>query len=155
MTDESTPVAETTAAPEAAPAKKKAVVKKKAAAKPAKKKVAKKKVAKKVAKKKSTATGEGKGRMDDTHVTIRLRMFKLLAKGGQTGAKIAEKLELSGIPNILRDEGIMANPPRIKREMIEGTRGVVYSLTAAGKKALEKGTVNSEAPAAATGKDWK
>jgi len=145
MTDSNSAVAEATA-----PVKKQRKAPNKAA-KSVKKKVAKKKGAKKAAKKQR----EG-GRMDDSHDTIRLRIFKLLKKNpnGQTGSQIAEKLELSGIPNLLRDEGIVASPPRIKREEIEGQRGVVYSLTAAGKKALENGTVNSGAPGAATGKSW-
>lgn len=134
----------------------KAPAKKRTAKKPAK--VAKKKTAKKVAKKKAAKkSGEPRGRMDDSHDTIRLRMFKLLKKhpNGLMGGEVMTKLELTGIPNLLRDEGIVASPPRIKRELEEGKRGVVYTLTAAGKKALENGTVNSGAPGSAKGLEWK
>lgn len=151
------PVAETTTVvkKKAAPKKKVAAPKKKAAKKVAKKSPAKKTAKKKTAKKKAAASGEPR-RSDDTRDTIRLRMFKLLKKNvnGLTGSQIKEKLELSGVPNILRDEGIVAKPPRVRRSEIEGVRGVVYQLTAAGLKALEKGTVNSEAPASAGGLEW-
>lgn len=143
---EATPVA-------TAPAKKAKAAPKKRAVKGAKK--ATKKAAK-GAKAVKKEKGTGGGRMDDTHDTVRLRVFKLLKKtpNGLTGAAIAEKLELKGIPSLLKDEGMNA-APRIKREFIEGTRGAVYSLTAAGKKAVEAGTVNSDAPASASGKEWK
>lgn len=137
----------------AAPVKKAKAAPKKRATKGTKK-VAKKAKGAKATKK--AAKGDGGGRMDDTHDTVRLRVFKLLKKtpNGLTGASIAEKLELRGIPSLLKDEGMSA-APRIKREFIEGTRGAVYSLTAAGKKAVEAGTVNSGAPASASGKEWK
>ena len=142
-------VAEAAPAP-AAPAKKAAAKK---PTKVAKKKVAKKapkKAAKKTAKKAVPTGGQG-----DKRDTVRLRMFRLLGKksDGLTGAAIKEALELGGVPNILKDE-CMGDPPRIRRLDIEGTRGVVYQLTAAGKKAIENGTVNSGAPESAAGKEW-
>lgn len=140
----------------AAPAKKVAA---KAGKKPAKKKAAKKAAPKKKAAKKKVAkkAGDGKKRSSsDDRDTIRLRMFKLLKKNsnGLTGSQIKDGLELTGIPNILRDEGIVASPPRIRRLDVEGVRGVVYQLTAAGLKAIENGTVNSGAPASANGIEW-
>jgi hypothetical protein len=135
---------ETTVAP-AAEAKKKVVKKavKKAPAKTAKKKVAKK--AAKTSKKEVTPRGE----------SVRYRIFSLLKKhdSGLTGPQIKEKLSLSGIPSLLKDEGC-SEKPRLRREKHEDARGVFYVLTAAGRKAVENDTVDSGAPASASGKEW-
>jgi len=87
--------------------------------------------------------------------SIRLRVFELLKKNpdGLTGAQIKDKLELGGIPSLLKDEGLAATP-RIKRATVEGVRGVLYLLTAAGKKAVETGKVDSGAAPSSSGKKW-
>ena len=105
------------------------------------------KVKKTVAKAKKESTPRGP--------SIRLQVFKLLAKAtdGLSGGAIKEKLELGGVPSLLKDEGCAANP-RIKRHVNAEGRGVLYLLTAAGKKALEKDTVDSVAPKKAAGSDW-
>lgn len=108
-------------------------------------KKAPKKSTKKASKKEATPRGD----------SIRLRVFQLLAKhaDGLTGATIQEKLSLSGIPSLLKDEGMRSKAPRIERKVVEGVRGVHYVLTAAGKTALKDGTVDSEAAPKAEG-DW-
>lgn len=136
-----------------APAKK--AVKKAAPSKPA---APAKKTAKKAAKKsaaKSAPAKAAKAPKEKSGPSIRERVFTLLNKNpnGLSGAQIMEKLSLGGIPALLKDEGIAATP-RIKRQIVEGTRGCTYILTAAGKKAVEKGTVDSEAAESAKGKDW-
>lgn len=108
------------------------------ATKPAKKKAAKK-AAKPAAKK-----GEK---------SIRQRVFELLAKGGQTGAAIQKKLDLGGIPSLLKDEALCSNP-RIRRQDIEGSRGVVYELTAKGKSDLGSGKVDENAAPSSSGKSF-
>lgn len=88
-------------------------------------------------------------------VTIRTRVFNLLAKSkeGLTGKQIMEKLELKGIPALLKDEGV-CDKPRIKRKTQEGVRGVVYELTALGRKDQAAGKVDENAAEFAGGKDW-
>lgn len=135
-------------APVKAAAKKTAPAKKVAAKASAKKpagKATEKAPTKKAAVKKNTEAKE----------TIRSRVFSLLAQhpDGLSGAEIMAELELGGIPALLKDEGI-ADTPRIKRGKLEGTRGTVYKLTALGKKAVDKGTVDSEAAESAKGKEW-
>ncbi len=122
---------------------------------PATKKATKKAVVKKVVKKVAKKTAAKKTESKRTGPTIRSQVFTLLAKhsDGYTGAQIMEKLNLKGIPALLKDEGVSATP-RIKRASVEGVRGVVYQLTAAGRKAVEKDTVDSDAPESASGKDW-
>lgn len=114
------------------PAKK--VNKAKANGKPAKK------PAKKAAKAKKASTPRGD--------SIRLRTFRLLAKGEMTGRAVMDKLGLKGVPACLKDEALCDNP-RIKRTSPPTATGADgpthYVLTAAGRKALEKGTVDSEA----------
>lgn len=87
--------------------------------------------------------------------TVRLRVFKLLAKGKFTGKQVMEKLSLTGIPSLLKDEAV-CKPPRITRDYSpreSGAQGPAeYTLTAAGRKALEKGTVDSEAAPISAGK---
>jgi hypothetical protein len=145
-------------APAAAPAPASKPVKKKAA--PAKKKAAPKKKAtpakkapKKAAKAKKAAVKKAPTKR--TEPTIRHRVFTLLNKSpnGYTGAQIKEKLELAGVPNLLKDEGL-SDKPRIKRVDIEGVRGVVYQLTAAGRKAVADGTVDSNAAESAARVAW-
>lgn len=125
------------------PAKKTAVTK---VAGGAGKKVTKKAVKKAAPKKEAKESGP----------SIRLRVFQALNKNsnGLTGAQIAEKLELHGIPSLLKDEGMRAKNPRIAREVREGVRGVVYVITAAGKQALKDETVDTEAAESAAGKEW-
>ena len=87
--------------------------------------------------------------------SIRQRVFELLNKSpnGVTGAQIKEKLGLSGVPSILKDEGI-SEKPRIRRSVQEDVRGVLYHLTALGKKDLAAGKVDENAAPASGGKDW-
>lgn len=131
------------------PVKKKAAAKSNKEVKPAKK--TPKKTVKAPAKKKAVKKAPAVARGD----SIRLRVFKLLAKNvdGLTGRQIKDRLELSGVPNLLKDEGL-ADKPRIRRRDLEGVRGVVYQLTAAGKADLEKGKVDENAPTSAAGKEW-
>lgn len=105
--------------------------------------------------KKPTAPPKGKAEANGRGPSIRLRTFQLLAKSadGLTGREIMEKLGLSGIPALLKDEGC-SDQPRIRREVAAEGRAVVYKLTAAGKKAVEKDTVDSEPAPKASGKDW-
>jgi len=121
-----------------------------------------KKAAKPVAKKKNLIKGkaavakpEPKKASVPRGDSIRLRTFQLLNKhpNGLTGAQIKERLELGGIPSLLKDEGCAATP-RIKRQTQENVRGVVYVLSAAGRKALEKDTVDSDTPEKAAGQEW-
>ncbi len=86
--------------------------------------------------------------------TIRQRVFAMIAKTPSTGAAIKEKLALSGIPSLLKDEAVIAKP-RIRRlEPQAGARGVVYELTALGKKDLAAGKVDENAAEASGGKPW-
>ena len=87
--------------------------------------------------------------------SIRERVFALLAKSpeGLTGAEIKEKLELGGIPSLLKDEGV-CEKPRIRRKSVEGVRGVKYELTALGKKHAAEGKVDEHAAELSGGKDW-
>ena len=85
--------------------------------------------------------------------TIRERVFQTLAKTPMTGPALKDKLGLSGVPSLLKDEGV-CDQPRIRRESVEGTRGVVYSLTARGKKDLANGKVDENAAPASGGSDW-
>lgn len=85
--------------------------------------------------------------------TVRERVFKLINSRPMTGPAIMEKLELSGVPSFLKDEGVCAKP-RIRRKVQEGVRGVVYELTALGKADLAKGAVNENAAEPSNGKEW-
>lgn len=87
--------------------------------------------------------------------TIRDRVFKLLAKNadGLTGAQIKDKLQLGGVPSLLKDEGV-CEKPRLKRTVREDVRGVVYVLTALGRKAVEADKIDENAAPSAAGKDW-
>ncbi len=85
--------------------------------------------------------------------TVRERTFKLIAKTPMTGPAIKEKLQLAGVPSFLKDEGVCAKP-RIKRAVVEGVRGVVYSLTALGAKDLAAGKVDENAADASSGQEW-
>lgn len=102
------------------------------------------------------ANGSAKAKPEKKEDSIRLRVFKLLNSKptGYTGPQIKEKLGLTGVPALLKDEGMRAKAPRIARQEIEGVRGVVYVLTPAGKQAIKDGTVDSEAAPRATG-DWQ
>lgn len=102
-----------------------------------------------------TAPAPTKKKATSAEGTIRSRVFHLLQMNpqGLTGGQVMGKLSLSGIPALLKDEGVRDNP-RIKRETQEGVRGVLYLLTAAGKKAVEKGTVDSDAAEPSGGKEW-
>lgn len=88
-------------------------------------------------------------------MTVRQRVFNLLAKNpdGLTGRDVMLKLGLKGIPSLLKDEGI-GDKPRIKRSVSEGVRGVLYSLTAAGRADQSKGKVDENAAPRSAGKDW-
>jgi hypothetical protein len=116
------------------------------AKKPARKAKAKK--AKTAAKAKAKPSANGKA-----GPTVRERVFRLLAKTPCTGPEVKAKLGLSGVPSLLKDEGVR-QVPRIKREVAEGVRGVVYSLTAAGRRDLEAGKVDASAAEPSGGKDW-
>lgn len=87
--------------------------------------------------------------------TVRSRVFALLAKSktGLTGAQIKEKLGLSGVPALLKDEGV-CDKPRIRRTTSEDVRGVLYVLTALGLKAVKDGTVDENAAPPSGGKGW-
>lgn len=87
--------------------------------------------------------------------SIRERVFAALAKAaeGMTGKQVMEKLVLKGIPSLLKDEAI-CDKPRIKRVTKEGVRGVLYALTAAGRKDQEAGKVDDNAADPSSGKDW-
>jgi len=129
------------------PAKKTAKAKSEGAsrkAKPAKKTAKGKKAAK--TKKESTPRGP----------STRLRTFHLLAKhtNGLTNAAIREKLEVDAVASMLKSECLRKSSPRIRREEQEGVRGHVFLLTAAGKKAISDGTVDSEAAPAVPNVDW-
>lgn len=121
-----------------------------------------KKVVKKVSKKVSPVVKKAAGKKATKAApkssggpSIRERVFALLNKSpnGLTGGQIKDKLGLGGIPSLLKDEGV-CDKPRIKRISEEGVRGVLYTLTALGKKAVEKGTVDSEAAPLASGQEW-
>lgn len=88
-----------------------------------------------------------------TGETIRLRVFRALSKKPQTGPQLAAALGLSGVPSLLKDEGVIAKA-RIRRKEVEGVRGVVYELTAAGKADLAKGAVDEHAAPASGGTPW-
>lgn len=126
---------------------------KKAAKKTAPKKVVKK-VAKKATKKTTAAKAERKPRDPNKLGKAQLRVLKALAKAGSpiTGAKLAEKAEIH--PTMLgqavgyRDPEINARPvhagnllnrkfAKVEMHDIDGRDTVVYSITAAGRKALE------------------
>lgn len=86
----------------------------------------------------------------------RLRLFTLLAKcpnpHGMTAATIRKKLQTSSICAILKAE-CMADQPRIRRYVPEEGQerhGYSFGLTARGRKALDKGTVDQDAPSSAT-----
>jgi len=98
-----------------------------------------------------TAVKATNGKAEPT--TIRLRVFQLLNKKPSGGAEVKDKLGLSGIPSLLKDEAICAKP-RICRKVEEGRRGVVYHLTALGKKDLVSGKVDENAADSSAGKDW-
>jgi hypothetical protein len=75
----------------------------------------------------------------------RLRLFELLEKNpaGLGNADIRAKLKTEVIAAICRDEAVAGRlkvlvPP-------EGKTGKLFALSAAGRKSLEKGTVDSEA----------
>lgn len=89
----------------------------------------------------------------ETGPTIRQRTFELLAKTPMTGPAIKEKLAISGVPSFLKDEGVN-DKPRIRRRAEEGVRGVLYELTALGKKDLAAGKVDENAAEASGGKEW-
>src|SRR4051794_41066757 len=84
--------------------------------------------------------------------STRLRVFKLLAKhpNGLTMPQIREKLELKKPVALVKHESL-ADKPRMKREQHEDTRAMVYSLTAAGKKAIADGSVDSGAAPSSAG----
>lgn len=87
--------------------------------------------------------------------SVRERVFASLAKAaeGMTGKQVMDKLGLKGIPGLLKDEAI-CDKPRIKRVTKEGVRGVMYVLTAAGRKDQESGKVNDNAAEGSGGKEW-
>ena len=93
--------------------------------------------------------GKAKKQREARGESIRLRGFKLLAKGELTGAQVRDALSASGVPNFLKDESLR-DKPRIARNTDKGP--TLYSLTAAGRKALDEGTVDAEAAARSVGK---
>ena len=103
--------------------------------------------AKKTAKTAKTETKVAKAqpKAEPVKETVRLRIFKLLKKhpDGLTAAQIVESLGLNKPVPLIKHE-CMAAKPRMHREKHEDVRAVVYSLTAAGKAAIDKGTVDSE-----------
>ena len=102
----------------------------------------------------SKASANGKPHKDSK----RVRLFKLLAKGqytdGLTGSLIRTKLETDSICSILKDECLSPTPRIKRRPPVEGEIGHRFSLTAAGRAALEKVTIDSNAPDKAKG-DYK
>jgi hypothetical protein len=84
--------------------------------------------------------------------TTREQVFKLLAKhpNGLTMPQIREKLELKKPVSLVKHE-CLADKPRMKREQHEDSRAMLYSLTAAGKKAIADGTVDSGAAPSSAG----
>jgi len=87
--------------------------------------------------------------------SVRQWVFELLAASpsGVTGPAVRDQLELAGIPSCLKDEGV-CDKPRIRRSVVEGTRGVVYSLTALGKKDLKAGKVDINKAPSGANKPW-
>jgi hypothetical protein len=86
----------------------------------------------------------------DRGPTARTRVFAHLAKKGPTtGPALKDALGLTGVPSFLKDE-LFGKTPRLRRKVEEGTRGVLYELTAAGRKDHEAGKVDENA-APATG----
>lgn len=100
-------------------------------------------------KKKAPAKKAAKKRGGDS---TRVQVFKMLAKhpDGLTVADIQKRLELKGKPSFVKHEALR-DKPRIKREKHADTRAMLYSLTAAGKAAIEKGTVDSDAAPSSVG----
>ena len=88
--------------------------------------------------------------------SVRLRVFKLLAKtvGGMSNGDLNEKLGVNATMYVLKSECLRDKSPRLKRTFPEGSKGAVYEITAAGRKALEAGTVDSEAAPSAAGKEY-
>lgn len=82
--------------------------------------------------------------------TKRMLLFQALEKNpnGLNCKALQEAIGGNGVNRITRDE-MAAATPRIKAEKIEGVQGRTYLLTAAGRKALKDGTVDSNAPPAA------
>lgn len=116
---------------------KKTTTKKSAAKNPTAKK---KTTSKKTTPKKATPKKRGK--------SLRLQVFELLEKhvNGLGGPTIQQKLEVSGVPACLKHEWMRDDDQakRIKCEKHEESRGVIYIITAAGKKAIKDGTVDSK-----------
>lgn len=82
----------------------------------------------------------------------RVRLFKLLAKypNGLNNADIREKMETDAIAAMCRDEAVFGRLKVLIPE--EGKHGKRFVLSAKGKQALEKGTVDSNA---APKGEWK
>lgn len=102
--------------------------------------------------KKKVAAKPAKAKASDS---IRSKVFTLLKENpnGLTGPSIMKKLKLSGVPSLLKDEG-MCEKPRIKRAVSEEVRGVLYKLTALGLKDTNAGKVDDNAAPHSAGKDW-
>jgi hypothetical protein len=99
--------------------------------------------------KKTTAAQNGSGKESK-----RLRLFKLLneveadrkrrglSPRGLNNGKIRASLKTESVAALCRDEAVAG---RLKVLRHEDGRGMFFCLSAAGRKALEKGTVDSEA----------
>lgn len=85
--------------------------------------------------------------------TVRQQLFEFLDKRAATGAEVRDHLGLTTVPMILKDEGV-CDEPRIERFVQEGSRGVLYSLTAKGKQDLADGKVDENAAPGSSGKAW-
>lgn len=122
----------------AAPAK--AATKKAAAKKATKKTAAAKKGAKKAPAKAAKKAAGKKAPSGEKKVTVRVRALKALAKKPMTAAQTAEAIGLGhGLKPTLDQEverGHLTHAPN------EDSNAVTYKLTAKGKAALEKGTVD-------------
>ena len=137
-------------------AKKKAVASKSAAPKRASKKVSLKKASpKKVSPKKATSKSVAK--KSSSKITMREKLFKLLADNpdGLTGKQVKDAISPSGVPAVIKNEAMRESNPLIKRKSVEGTRGVVYYLTVAGKKFVEKGDFSANPAPDSRGKTMR
>jgi hypothetical protein len=105
--------------------------------------------ASKAAKKAPKAGSNGKakkGADKAPRVTLRDKVFAILAKAGETGLTFSAICEKTGGKATFVKAECESDKPRMKKLEFEDQRAVSYTLTAAGRKAIENGTVNSGAP---------
>jgi len=103
------------------------------------------KVAKKAAKRAEKSLAELGEPSKKKGPSVRERIFKILEKAefGFSRKEVMMKLHIRDTQNVFRDEGL-SEKPRIKRTEVPGVRGMVYSLTPRGRRAIENGTIDSE-----------